>query len=245
MRNTFRDEQLREESLMVTETPAVEDYLKAIYKLQQDGSPATTNAIAERLGIRAASVTAMLQHLSERGLADYTPYRGAFLTDVGLTAALRVIRRHRLIELYLHQHLAVPWDRVHEEAERLEHVVSPYLEEMIDTKLGKPSFDPHGDPIPSSTGQLPAQELVSLYEVPLNVETVVCQIPDDDPELLRYIASLGFLPGAAVRVTRREPFDGPAYVTVAHVNKSEEIAQVVSAQIGRMVYVRSMGHCSD
>jgi DtxR family Mn-dependent transcriptional regulator len=134
-------------------TRAVEDYLKAIYRLQQDGSRATTNAIAERLGIRAASVTSMLQQLSEQGLADYTRYRGAYLTEEGLVKALRVIRCHRLIELYLHQHLGIPLDRVHDEAERLEHAISPYVEERIDAKLGHPSFDPHGAPIPSSTGR--------------------------------------------------------------------------------------------
>src|SRR5437867_7863868 len=106
-------------------TRAVEDYLKAIYKLQQDGTPASTNAIAHSMGLQAASVTAMLKHLSEQGLADYTRYQGVSLTDKGKEAALRVIRRHRLIELYLHQRLAVPWDRLHEEAERLEHVISP------------------------------------------------------------------------------------------------------------------------
>ncbi len=131
-------------------TQVVEDYLKTIYKLQQDGSAATTNAVAERLGIRAASVTAMMQHLSEHGLADYTPYRGVFLTEAGMASALRVIRRHRLIELYLHRHLSVPWDRVHDEAERLEHAISPYLEEKIDAKLGNPSFDPRGVSISDS-----------------------------------------------------------------------------------------------
>lgn len=218
-------------------TQAVEDYLKAIYRLQQDGSAAMTNAIAERLGLRAASVTSMLQQLSEQGLADYTPYRGVFLTETGTEAALRVIRRHRLIELYLHQHLAVPLDRVHDEAERLEHAISLYLEEKIAAKLGNPSFDPHGDPIPSSTGELPVQYSVPLYEAPLNVETIIRHIPDDDPELLRYVASLGFLPGAAVTVTRREPFDGPAYVTVAGGNERGEITQVVSAEMARTVFV--------
>ncbi len=133
-------------------TRAVEDYLKAIYKLQQDGSRATTNALAERLGVRAASVTSMLQQLSEQGLVDYVPYQGAYLTAAGLVLSLRVIRRHRLIELYLSQELGVPWDSVHEEAERLEHAISPYLEECIDEKLGHPRFDPHGAPIPPMPG---------------------------------------------------------------------------------------------
>src|SRR6476620_186470 len=147
-------------------TRAVEDYLKAIYKLQRDGSPATTNAIAESLGVRAASVTAMVQQLSRTGMADYTPYRGAALTDKGITEALHVIRRHRLIELYLNRHLEVPWDRVHDEAERLEHAISPYLEERIDASLGHPDFDPHGAPIPTSTGSVTEQDLITLDDLP-------------------------------------------------------------------------------
>ena len=218
-------------------TQAVEDYLKAIYKLQQDGSAATTNAIAERLGIRAASVTAMMQHLSERGLADYTPYKGVFLTEAGMTSALRVIRRHRLIELYLHKHLSVPWDRVHDEAERLEHAISVYLEEKIAAALGNPSFDPHGDPIPSSTGELPAQDLIPLYEAPLNSPATVRHIPDDDPEMLRYVASLGIIPGAVVSVTGREPFDGPVYLSIAPADGEATTDHAIGEGIARTIYV--------
>jgi DtxR family transcriptional regulator, Mn-dependent transcriptional regulator len=185
-------------------TRAVEDYLKAIYKLQQSGSPATTNAIAERMGLRAASVTAMLQQLSEQGLAEYRRYKGAYLTDEGMSAALRVIRRHRLIELYLHQHLEVPWDRLHDEAERLEHALSPYLEERIDAKLGYPQFDPHGAPIPTSSGDLPERDLLPLSELGPGTEHVVRHVPDDDPDLLRYAARLGIIPGAAVIVLEAE-----------------------------------------
>src|SRR6187397_835360 len=135
-------------------TRAVEDYLKAIYKLQREGEPASTNAIAEALNIRAASVTSMLKWLSTEGMADYTRYQGVQLTDKGLAEALRVIRRHRLVELYLHQYLDVPWDRVHPEAEQLEHAITPYLEERIDARLGFPQFDPHGAPIPTSAGTI-------------------------------------------------------------------------------------------
>jgi DtxR family Mn-dependent transcriptional regulator len=219
-------------------TRAVEDYLKAIYRLQKDGSRATTNAIAERLGIRAASVTSMLKQLSEQGLTDYTRYRGAYLTEDGLAAALRVIRRHRLIELYLHRHLGVPWDRVHDEAERLEHAISPYLEERIDAKLGHPSFDPHGAPIPSSTGRLPEQDLVPLYELPLDTRSVVRHIPDDNPELLRYVASLGLVPDAAVTVTGREPLDGPITLAVASAEGNGGTPRVISAQMARTIFVK-------
>jgi len=220
-------------------TRAVEDYLKAIYKLQQAGAPATTNAIADSMGLRAASVTAMLKHLTKQGMAVYTPYRGAALTEQGQTAALRTIRRHRLIELYLHQHLGVPWDRVHDEAERLEHVISPYLEERIDAALGHPQFDPHGDPIPTSTGVLPVQDLVPLAELPLNTPSVVRRISDDNPDLLRYVASLGLVPDATIRVTARSPFDGPIFVEVIAQGETETTPtqQVVGAEVARNVYV--------
>lgn len=220
-------------------TRAVEDYLKAIYKLQQSGSRATTNAIADSMGLRAASVTAMLQQLSEHGLADYQPYKGASLTEKGLEAALRVVRRHRLIEQYLHQHLGVPWDRVHDEAERMEHVISPYLEERIDAALGHPQFDPHGDPIPTSTGVLPVQDLMPLADLPLDTPSVVRRISDSDPDLLRYVDSLGIVPDVTVTVTQRSPFNGPLYLEVraGAGNGHSPVQQVVGTEIARNVFV--------
>jgi DtxR family Mn-dependent transcriptional regulator len=219
-------------------TRAVEDYLKAIYKLQRDGSPATTNAIAEVMGLRAASVTAMLQQLSEQGLADYKPYRGASLTAGGQSAALRVIRRHRLLELYLHQHLGVPWDRVHDEAERMEHVISPYLEERIDAALGHPQFDPHGDPIPSSSGALPVQDVVPLSDLPLNAPSIVRRIADEQPDFLRYMGSLGLVPDATVTVTRRGPFNGPLFIEVTPAGGDDGSSeQVIGAETARNIFV--------
>lgn len=220
-------------------TRAVEDYLKAIYKLQQVGAPATTNAIADGMGLRAASVTAMLQHLSKQGLAVYTPYRGAALTEQGEAAALRTIRRHRLIELYLHQHLGVPWDRVHDEAERLEHVISPYLEERIDAALGHPRFDPHGDPIPTSAGVLPIQNVVPLADLPVDTPSDVRRISDTDPDLLRYVASLGLVPHALVTITARSPFDGPIYLVVTSPleGNSTPVQQVIGVEVARNIFV--------
>ncbi|HYP40234.1 MAG TPA: metal-dependent transcriptional regulator [Chloroflexia bacterium] len=218
-------------------TRAVEDYLKAIYKLQQDGSPATTNAIAENVGLRAASVTAMLQQLEAQGLAEYTRYRGAYLTEAGLAAALRVIRRHRLIELYLHQNLGVPWDRVHDEAERLEHAISPYLEERIDARLGYPRFDPHGAPIPSSTGALPVQDLLPLYDLPPNTPSVVRHIPDDDSDFLRYVASLGLVPDANVMVLEHDTDAGSISLEVASTGEDTPSGHVVTAEAAHHIFV--------
>jgi DtxR family transcriptional regulator, Mn-dependent transcriptional regulator len=219
-------------------TRAVEDYLKVIYKLQRDGAPATTNRIAESMGLRAASVTAMLQQLSKDGLADYTRYQGASLTTLGQEAALRVIRRHRLLELYLNRYLGVPWDRVHDEAERMEHVISPYLEERIDAALGHPQFDPHGDPIPSTTGDMPVQDVVPLAELPPDTPSVVRRIPDDDPDLLRYVASLGLVPDAVVTVKRRGPFNGPIFLDVTPPNHAgTEREQVIGSEIAARISV--------
>ena len=193
-------------------TRAVEDYLKAIYKLQREGASATTNAIAEALSIRAASVTSMLRWLRDHGMADYTRYQGVHLTDKGQAEALRVIRRHRLIEQYLHQYLGVPWDRVHDEAERLEHAISPYLEERIDARLGYPQFDPHGAPIPTSAGTVAERDLITLYDLPPDAPSVVQHIPDDDPDLLRHVAELGLLPNVALVVRARDSLDGSTQV---------------------------------
>ena len=218
-------------------TRAVEDYLKAIYKLQRSGSPATTTAIAELLGIRAASVTAMFQQLSEQGMAEYTPYRGASLTEKGTEAALRVIRRHRLIELYLHQHLDVPWDRVHDEAERLEHAISPYLEERIDASLGRPHVDPHGAPIPTSTGTIEERDLIPLSELPLDTASEVRHIPDDDPDLLRRAGSLGIVPGAVVTVVGHD-LDGDLNVLVEPSDDEQgNPTRKVSPADARRIYV--------
>lgn len=220
-------------------TRAVEDYLKAIYKLQESGSRATTNAIAGRMGLRAASVTAMLQQLSDQGLAEYARYRGAYLTEEGVSAALRVIRRHRLIELYLHQHLGVPWDRIHDEAERLEHAISSYLEERIDAKLGYPQFDPHGAPIPTSTGDLPRRTLLPLSEVLPGERHIVLHIPDDDPDLLRYAASMGIVPGATITMLNR--LDGPQEESLAIIvlspNGEDEANHRIKVSSARNIFV--------
>lgn len=216
-------------------TRAVEDYLKAIYKLQREGAPANTNAIADALGIRAASVTSMLKWLRDEGMAEYTRYRGVYLTDTGLAEALRVIRRHRLIELYLHQYLDVPWDRVHDEAEQLEHAITPYLEERIDARLGYPEFDPHGAPIPTSEGTIAERDLVTLYDLPQGARSVVQHIPDDDPDLLRRVAALGLLPNVSLVAGRRDTEDGSLQVSLDPAEGVDP--QWVDYAVARRVFV--------
>lgn len=189
---------------------AVEDYAKAIYVLAERGAGAVTvNALAERLGVTAGSASAMTKRLGELGLVVHAPYRGVELTAEGRRVALEVLRHHRLLERYLSEELDVPWDRVHAEAEVLEHVLSEELEERIAAKLGHPSYDPHGDPIPTRDGEVEAAETRALTDLSPGETGVLVRVSDSNPEMLRYLASKGIAPGVALEVTVHEPFGGP------------------------------------
>src|SRR5579875_3035751 len=193
---------------------AVEDYAKAIFALQArgDGAPVTTNALAERLGLTPGSVSAMVKRLCELGLVEHEPYRGVSLTDSGRRVALEVIRHHRLLELYLVESLGLPWDRVHEEAEVLEHVLSEQLEEVIAAKLGNPTLDPHGDPIPGPDLVLAEPQTRSLASLQPGDRGRFVRVSDSDPAMLRYLADCGVTPGAGFEVLERQPFGGPLVV---------------------------------
>src|SRR6202000_2152038 len=186
---------------------AVEDYAKAIYALQtRDDEPVSTTALAERLGVTPASASGMVKRLGELGLVTHRRYHGVLLTDAGMRVALEVIRHHRLLELYLVESLGVPWGRVHEEAEVLEHVLSDELEELIAAKLGDPTHDPHGDPIP--TRELTIEENVteSLQSLEGGARGTSARVSDSDPEMLRYLADRGISPGDDLEVVERQPF---------------------------------------
>jgi DtxR family Mn-dependent transcriptional regulator len=192
---------------------AIEDYAKAIYALElRAGEPVTTNALAERLGVTPGSASGMVKRLAELGLVEHEPYRGVQLTEDGRKVALQVMRHHRLLELYLVQSLGVPWDRVHEEAEVLEHVLSEELEELIAAKLGDPTHDPHGDPIPSR--ELTIEEITteSLQSLEPGDRGTFARISDSDPDMLRYLAERGIAPGEDLEVVDRQPFGGPLFV---------------------------------
>jgi DtxR family Mn-dependent transcriptional regulator len=192
---------------------AIEDYAKAIYSLahQGDGTVAT-NALAERLGVTPASVSAMVKKLDERGLVRHVRYKGVALTPAGERVALEVMRHHRLLETYLAEHLGVPWDRVHEEAEALEHVLSEYLEGRIAAKLGHPTHDPHGDPIPSASLELPIEETSRLSDLQPGDSGKFVRVSDSDPAMLRYLDERGVSLGDEFEVLERQPFDGPLTV---------------------------------
>jgi DtxR family transcriptional regulator, Mn-dependent transcriptional regulator len=192
---------------------AIEDYAKAIYSLQERSPDAvSTNAIAERLGVTPASASGMVKRLGELGLVDHIPYKGVTLTEQGRRVALEVMRHHRLLELYLVESLGVPWDRVHEEAEVLEHVLSEELEELIAAKLGDPTHDPHGDPIPTRDLVLETVPTVSLQSMDAGSTGTFSRVSDSDPDMLRFLADRGIAPGDRFEVIEKQPFDGPLFV---------------------------------
>jgi DtxR family Mn-dependent transcriptional regulator len=193
---------------------AIEDYAKSIYSLQQraGGAPVSTNALAERCGVTPASASAMVKRLAERGLANHEPYHGVRLTAAGERLALEMLRHHRLLELYLAEHLDVPWDRVHEEADALEHVLSEDLEARIAAKLGNPTHDPHGDPIPDRDLVIDEGETEALDSLPAGAGGRFVRVSDADSAMLRYLSDLGIRVGDELEMVERQPFEGPCTV---------------------------------
>jgi DtxR family Mn-dependent transcriptional regulator len=197
-------------------TAAIEDYAKAIYALQErdeEGAVATTD-IAERLRVTPGSVSGMLRKLDAAGLVTHEPYRGVRLTEAGRRVALETIRHHRLIELFLAEVLEMPWDRVHAEAEVLEHVISEDLERLIAEKLGHPGVDPHGDPIPDAQLDIEVRRGVPLQTLEPGASGRFVRVSDEDPEMLRWLAEKAVRPGDAVEVLDKQPFDGPLTVRI-------------------------------
>jgi DtxR family transcriptional regulator, Mn-dependent transcriptional regulator len=194
---------------------AVEDYAKAIYVLEERaGGPVTNNAVAERLNVTPASASAMVKKLDGLGLVAHVPYRGVRLTARGRRVALEVLRHHRLLERFLVEELGVPWDRVHDEAEVLEHVLSEDLEARIAAKLGDPTRDPHGDPIPTLDGEIDEAETRALGELEPGERAVFTRVSDSDPAKLRYLDDRGIAPGMPLAVVGHEPFGGPLRVEI-------------------------------
>lgn len=192
---------------------AVEDYAKAIYALQtRHGGAVSTNALAERLGVTPGSASGMLRRLAELGLVTHVPYKGVVLTESGRKVALEVLRHHRLLELYLAESLGVPWDRVHDEAEVLEHHISEELAELIAAKLGDPTHDPHGDPIPTRELTIDEGDSESLASLEPGARGRFTRISDQDAAMLRYLSERGISPGETFEVVDKQPFDGPLFV---------------------------------
>jgi DtxR family Mn-dependent transcriptional regulator len=205
-----REEASAAESL----TAPAEDYLKAIYAIGKGSGAAATNEIAQRLAIAPASVSGMVRRLADQGLLAYERYHGVRLTESGRRAALRTLRRHRVIESYLSEALGYPWDRVHDEAERLEHAASDELVDRMAATIGEPEVDPHGAPIPTRDGSVDETEYTSLAQLPIGTSGVVVRVSDEDPAMLRYLAELSILPGKKLTVKARAPYDGPITLTL-------------------------------
>ena len=228
---------------MTNMSQSVEDYLKAIYGLARVGEFVQTGALAAVLEVSPASVSGMVRRLADIGLVERAAYRGVSLTDKGRRAALRVIRRHRILETYLAQALGWDWDVVHEEAERLEHAASDQLIERMTEVLDDPRYDPHGAPIPTREGEVEQQELVPMSEVAVGTLGEVRLVSDDDPKRLRYVGSLGFRIGTRFEVLETTPFRGPVTVRLMDTGARPqvigfELAQsLLSFPLGREVAV--------
>ena len=197
---------------------SVQDYIKAIYELEDAQKRPATKALADLLGVQMASVTGMVKYLAAEGFLRHVPYRGCKLTPKGRDLALRMLRRHRLIELFLVQTLGLGWDEVHSDAEQMEHAVSDALIERMDEYLGHPQFDPHGSPIPGVDGKVVDRRGVSIAELKAGDDGTVIEVEDKDPDFLRFVSSLGIRIGTTLQVIRKEPYGGPVRLRLGKRN---------------------------
>ena len=213
---------------------SVEDYLKAIYKLETEEQGASTTRIAESLDVSSASATNMVKRLSKMGLVNYQSYKGATLTSSGRKIALEIIRHHRLLELYLLEVMGYSWDEVHDEAEKLEHHISEQFEDKIAELLDNPTHDPHGDPIPTKDGIMPSMEAESLIDAEEGHHYLVSRVKNQDPELLRYLEKIGLLPGAKLTIKEKGPFRGPITLLI------ENQKQVLGHEVAEHIYIAEL-----
>jgi len=218
-------------------TPIVQDYLKSIYKQQQNQNRVTTNDLAKSLKVSPASVTSMLKKLKKLRLIRYKSYQGVELLPAGEKVALEVLRHHRLIELYLKEALGYSWDSVHEEAEKLEHHISEDFEEKIFEMMGKPEFDPHGDPIPTKDGKIPELICDPLSEANPGEQLIIRRVNDQNPQMLRYLEEKGLIPKTKIEVIDKAPFNGPFTVKVDNTNHPH----VIGREVVESIYVSRIG----
>lgn len=217
---------------------AIQNYMKALFELTADGGSTSTNQLAERLNVAPASVTGMLKRLASMDppMIVYHKHHGAQLTEAGREISLQIVRKHRLLELFLVQVLGYTWDEVHEEADRLEHAISYRFVERLAKLLDEPDFDPHGDPIPNRELLMPAQQTIPLGEVDPGQRVVVRRVPTSNPALLRYLSDLGILPGAEIKVLETIPFDRTVHVQV----DQEPGKQVLGPEISMLLQVETL-----
>lgn len=210
---------------------STEDYIKSIYKLQKRGKSVATSALAKHLNVGDGSVTDMLKKLSQKRLIRYKPYRGVDLTETGKRLAMKMMRRHRLWEMFLVTVLSYRWDEVHEEAELLEHVISEKMERRIDKALGYPRVDPHGDPIPTADGGLPDIKYRTLHECAVGERCTIVRVSDESPEVLQYLNKIGLCLNAKIKIKQKIAFDG----SIILQTESKEIS--LSPALAKSVFV--------
>jgi DtxR family transcriptional regulator, Mn-dependent transcriptional regulator len=220
---------------LASPSKAVENFLKAVYELEHSMDRVSTNALADSLGIKAPSVTDMARRMVEAGLINYKKYHGVTLTEQGRTIALQVLRRHRLIELYLVSELGYDLHEVHDEAENLEHAVSDRFIEALAIKLGNPEIDPHGDPIPTADGSIIDRDLVPLSALPLHCPAVVARLTAEDTMMLQYVLDRGLHLNTPLQVIEKEPFDGPLTIEI------DGMRRIIGHNIGETVLVEIAG----
>lgn len=213
---------------------SVEDYLKAVYVLTEEGEAASTSGLAARLGLSPAAVTGMVKKLTEAGHLEHVPYRGVRLTAGGRRTALAIVRRHRVLETYLITKLGYDWASVHGEAERLEHATSDELVDRMAVALGEPRYDPHGAPIPTREGEIERPDLRSLADVEVGEPVALRQVGDDDPDRLRYLKALGLVPGTEMLVAVKQPFGGPITLFLGGPGGPE---RVIGAELAATILV--------
>lgn len=210
---------------------AVEDYLKAIWQVEESGLRPTGRQVARRLDVTPASVTQMARRLDELGLVRYRPYQALELTERGRSAALEVVRHHRLLELFLSEALGMPWDRIHAEAEVLEHHISEELEELISSRLGNPRFDPHGHPIPGRDGTMPTAISRPLTSLGPGSRATIVQVGDDDPDALRRLSDAQLTVGTVLTVVSTNLRTGSVMVQLDDRQHAQEVGAELAARI--------------
>lgn len=215
--------------------PRISDCLKVIYAMQERGQKVSTSAVSERLGVSDATVTMLFKDFAAAGWVEHTPYRGVRLTPLGERKAMEVIRHHRLLELYLARELGYSWDKVHDEADKLEHVISEEFEDKLDALLGHPTIDPHGDPIPSKDGVVVVRKGQTLQQLHEGQTALILRVNDQDPDKLRYLGTLGMYPETRVELVYRAPFGGPLRILVGE--QSQQVEHIVGPELAEHIIV--------
>jgi len=223
------------EELIQELAPRISDCLKVIYTMQERGRKVSTSAVSERLGVSDATVTMLFKDFATAGWVEHTPYRGVRLTPLGERKAMEVIRHHRLLELYLARELGYSWDKVHDEADKLEHVISEEFEDKLDALLGHPTIDPHGDPIPSKDGVVVVRKGQTLQQLLEGQTALILRVNDQDPDKLRYLGTLGMYPETRVELVYRAPFGGPLRILVGE--QSQQVEHIVGPELAEHIIV--------